>query len=211
MTAIVAPEDAPGATRAASRLAPLGRPVAIVSALGAIVLVRWAAWRSGSLDPIVLGALFGASLVAVAAAAGWRPARPASSRQVVGSVGLGLAGGLVLAATALLGPHPVWSTQLVGAFPVLPWVAATMLVATAEEAVLRGALFDALDRPSGPALAIVVTSVGFALMHVPVYGVEAIPLDLGVGLVLGGLRLLSGGVAAPAIAHALADLAVLWM
>ena len=211
MTAIVAPEDAPGATRAASRLAPLGRPVAIVSALGAIVLVRWAAWRSGSLDPIVLGALFGASLVAVAAAAGWRPARPASSLQVVGSVGLGLVGGLVLAATALLGPHPVWSSQLVGVFPLVPWAAATILVATAEEAVLRGALFGDLDRPYGPTLALVMTSALFALMHVPVYGPQALPLDLGVGMVLGGLRLVSGSVAAPAVAHALADLAVVWL
>jgi membrane protease YdiL (CAAX protease family) len=211
MTALVASGDVPAVSRAPSGLAPLARPFAIVAVLGAVVLGRWAAWRSGILDPIVLGALFGASLVAVVAAAGWRPTRPASLRQVVRSSAIGLVGGLVLVATALVGPHPVWSTQLFGAFPLVPWAAATILVATAEEAVLRGALFDALDRPHGPALAVVVTSAVFALMHVPVYGLQAIPLDLGVGLVLGGLRLLSGGVAAPAIAHALADIAVLWM
>jgi membrane protease YdiL (CAAX protease family) len=52
-----------------------------------------------------------------------------------------------------------------------------------------------------------VTSVAFALMHVPTYGVPAVPLDLGVGLVLGGLRVLSGGPGAPAVAHVAADLA----
>jgi len=59
----------------------------------------------------------------------------------------------------------------------------------------------------GSRTALVVTSVAFALMHVPNYGTPAIPLDLGVGLLLGGLRLLSGGPGAPAIAHAVADLA----
>jgi len=211
MTALVATGDANGASPAWSGVAPLVRPIAIIAALGAVVLGRWAAWRSGVVDPIALGALFGATMVALVAAAGWRPTRPPSPRQVVRAAALGLAGGLVLAATALVGPHPVWSTQLVGAFPLVPWVAATILVATAEEALLRGALFDALDRPYGPALAVAVTSAVFALIHVPVYGLQAIPLDLGVGVVLGGLRLLSGGVAAPAIAHVLADLAVLWM
>jgi hypothetical protein len=42
-------------------------------------------------------------------------------------------------------------------------------------------------------------------VHVPLYGWRALPLDLGAGLWLGGLRVLSGGVAAPAVAHALAD------
>jgi hypothetical protein len=36
-------------------------------------------------------------------------------------------------------------------------------------------------------------------------------VDFGAGLALGGLRLLGRGVAAPAIAHALADVATWWL
>jgi len=56
-----------------------------------------------------------------------------------------------------------------------------------------------------------VTSVAFALMHVPLYGWHVVPLDLGVGIWLGGLRLLGRGVAAPALAHVLADLVTWWL
>jgi hypothetical protein len=38
-----------------------------------------------------------------------------------------------------------------------------------------------------------------------------VPLDLGVGVWLGGLRLATGGVAASAIAHGLADLSTWWI
>jgi len=48
-------------------------------------------------------------------------------------------------------------------------------------------------------------------VHVPLYGVGALPLDAAVGLLLGGLRLLTGGWVAPAAAHALADVAGGWL
>ena len=94
---------------------------------------------------------------------------------------------------------------------LLPWALVTVLVATAEEWILRGVLFDLLDRHAGTLAAVAVTSAIFALMHVPLYGWHVVPLDLGVGLWLGGLRLLTGSVAAPAVAHVLADLATWWL
>ncbi len=93
----------------------------------------------------------------------------------------------------------------------IPWAAVTVLVASAEEIVLRGALFDALDVSHGTVAAVLVTSVVFALMHVPLYGWHVVPLDLGVGLWLAGLRIASGGIVAPAVAHAIADLATWWL
>jgi len=63
----------------------------------------------------------------------------------------------------------------------------------------------------GTIVAILGTSLLFALIHVPLYGWHVVPLDFGVGLWLAGLRLLSGGVAAPAIAHTIADLATYWL
>ncbi len=84
-------------------------------------------------------------------------------------------------------------------------------MAIGEEAILRGALFDAIDEAGGLLAAVVLTSVAFALIHVPLYGWHVVPLDLGVGVWFAGLRLVSGRVAAPAIAHALADLATWWL
>ena len=93
----------------------------------------------------------------------------------------------------------------------VPWAAVTILVATAEEVVLRGALFRALADGAGWIAALLGTSILFAVLHVPLYGWHVVPLDLGVGLFLGGLRLLTGGTVAPAVAHAVADLATWWI
>ena len=98
-----------------------------------------------------------------------------------------------------------------GAVDLWPWAVITIVVATAEEAILRGSLFDVLTRSHGALAAVLVTSVVFALLHVPLYGWHVVPLDLGVGLWLAGLRLISGGVAAPAVAHVVADLATWWL
>ena len=84
-------------------------------------------------------------------------------------------------------------------------------VAAAEEGILRGVLFDRLRAHGGLVPAIAVTTVTFALLHVPVYGWHVVPLDLAVGLGLAGLRLGTRTVAAPAVAHAVADLATWWL
>ena len=85
------------------------------------------------------------------------------------------------------------------------WAAVVTVVATAEEIFLRGTLYDAIAQLAGPAAAVVVGAVCFALLHVPLYGWHVVPLDLAVGLVLGGLRHASGTAAAPAVTHCLAD------
>jgi membrane protease YdiL (CAAX protease family) len=96
-------------------------------------------------------------------------------------------------------------------FGLIEWSMVVVLVAVAEEALLRGALFTALSEWRDAWTALIVTSIVFALMHVPMYGWHAVPIDLAVGVFLGGLRVLSGGVTAPATAHALADLAGGWL
>jgi membrane protease YdiL (CAAX protease family) len=85
------------------------------------------------------------------------------------------------------------------------------VVATAEEGILRGMLFDRLRAAGGLPIAIAVTSLAFALLHVPLYGWHVVPLDLAVGFGLAGLRLSTASVVAPAIAHAVADLATWWL
>jgi membrane protease YdiL (CAAX protease family) len=188
--------------------APL-RPVVIALGLALVVTARWAATVSFAADPIVIGGGFGLGLLGVGLAGGRRIALPH-----LASIPIGLAGGAVLIGVAVLGRFASAGPSAPFAVPFAPWALATILVATAEELVLRGALFDAVSavsERSGTVAAIIVTSVAFALMHVPLYGWQVVPLDLGVGLWLAGLRLLSGGIAAPAIAHAAADLATYWL
>jgi hypothetical protein len=194
-------------------LAPAGQAGLLVVGLAAIVGARWAATVSGVAGGLIVGLLFGAALLALAALGG----RPAIERNLPAATGIGVAGGLVLVAIALVArvsasSSPLPPGLLAGpAALFVPWVAITVVVATAEELVLRGALFRAIELSGGLVAAIVVTTVAFALMHVPLYGWHVVPLDLGVGLWLAGLRLLSGGVVAPAIAHAIADLATWWL
>jgi membrane protease YdiL (CAAX protease family) len=188
-----------------------GRAIVLTAALGGVVLSRWVAARQAPGEGLVVGVAFGSMLLVVALAAGWRPAIGARTAGAISAgVGAGLAVGLVLVALALL----IGRDQLPvlrPAVPFLPWLAVTGLVATAEEVALRGALFDATERIGGPAAAILVTSVAFVIMHVPFYGPHVLLLDLGVGLALGGLRLLTGGVRAPALAHFVADAATWWI
>jgi len=91
------------------------------------------------------------------------------------------------------------------------WAVFVVVVAVAEEALLRGSLFRAIEQRAGVAIAIAVTSVAFGMLHAPVYGWGVVPLDIAVGVWLGTLRAVTGGVAAPAVAHAVADLAGWWL
>ena len=104
---------------------------------------------------------------------------------------------------------PIDLASVNGAIAV--WTPVVAIVAIAEEVVLRGVLFDAVRVWGGAGWALLATTVLFALIHLPLYGVGALPLDLAVGLLLGGLRIISGGVLAPAIAHVIADLAGGWL
>lgn len=96
-----------------------------------------------------------------------------------------------------------------GAF--LPWALVVTVVATAEEAFLRGALFDAISERSSESAAVAVTAVCFAALHVPLYGWHAVPLDLAVGLWLGALRRATAAWTAPALCHTLTDLTAWWL
>jgi len=194
-------------------LAPAGQAGLLVVGLAAVVGARWAATVGGVAGGLTVGLLFGAGLLALAALGG----RPAIERNLPVAAAIGAVGGVVLVGIALVARLSVSNSPVpAGLFAVpaslfVPWVAITIAVATAEELLLRGALFRAIEASGGLVVAILVTTLVFALMHVPLYGWHVVPLDLGVGLWLAGLRLLSGGVVAPAVAHAIADLATWWL
>jgi len=186
-----------------------GRAVAVSpwllgAGLSAAVVLRGAVGGADPPSSIPAAAVFASALFALALAAGWRPSRPSTSALLIG-----VAGGAVLIALSLASrPVVVLGAGGAGALAFAPVVAVAV---TAEEALVRGALFSALMSRWGAVVAVVLTSLVFALVHLPIYGVTALPLDLAVGLWLGGLRLLTGGIAAPTVAHLLADLSPGWL
>lgn len=188
--------------RTSTRAVPAGR-TQVLSAAGTLLLVSVGTaalvlrTHLAVLPPpervVALTAVFGAVLTASLLV----PAAPSRRRLPTGVV---LLTGLVaLAGAALAAGRPV-------PIPFGPWaLPLALLAAVAEEALFRRAAYGALE-PAGPAVAIGVTSLLFAFMHIPLYGVAAFPVDLGAGLLFGWQRWASGNWHAPAATHAAANL-----
>jgi membrane protease YdiL (CAAX protease family) len=110
---------------------------------------------------------------------------------------------LVLGLAAIAGagivagpPIPVaWSSA---ALPL------SLLAAVAEEALFRRVAFARLER-FGPFVAVALSACLFALVHLPAYGIAALPVDLGAGLLFGWQRWASGSWTVPAASHAAAN------
>lgn len=184
----------------------LRRPVApslvLLAGFAAAVTVRVAVAGSEGAGSVRAGLVFAAILATLAVAA--RAGLALSPRAVL--IGIVGAGALVV---------PVLITHGIGghldATGYATWAPATLAVASAEEAFLRGALYDAVARARSVDAAVVVGAIAFAALHVPLYGWHVVPLDFAVGLALGALRMLTGTWTAPAVAHAGADLIGWWL
>ncbi|MDQ1651255.1 MAG: Type prenyl endopeptidase Rce1-like [Cryptosporangiaceae bacterium] len=181
------------AGRAGAGLAArVGSVLPLAAGFAAAVGLRAVIGGPGIVTSPTAGLAFAACLTALVLAVGtrlswaWRDLR------------IGLVGAAVLCAPAVI----------VGGFGARPlaglggWLAVVTLVAAAEEAFLRGSLYDALGHP---AAAIGGSALAFALLHVPLYGWRTVPLDFAAGIVLGLVRHRSGSATAPAIAHVAAD------
>jgi membrane protease YdiL (CAAX protease family) len=181
---------------------PTAPPLVLIAAFAAAVAIRIAVAGPDGAGSVRAGLVFAAILtcLAVVAHAGVAVSMRAL---LIGVLGVGA---LVL---------PVLVTHGVGGHldstGYATWAPATVAVASAEEAFLRGALYDAVARARGVDAAVIVGAVAFAALHVPLYGWHAVPLDLAVGLALGALRVLTGTWIAPAVAHAGADLVGWWL
>jgi membrane protease YdiL (CAAX protease family) len=182
-------------------------PALLCAGLAAAVALRGALAGAAGPRSASAGAIFAAALLALSVAAGWRPGRPSLRTAAIGVCGaaLLLAVPLLLHLRAL----PLQAGSPAGDFA--RWAAVVTLVACGEEALLRGAIMGALLRVVRAEYAVAIAAVAFAVLHVPLYGWTALPLDLAVGVWLGGLRLCSGGAGAPAIAHSVADLCSWWL
>ena len=194
------------ATRLGGRARPVLRGAWLLTTVAALALLRAAANGPGSASAFAAGSAFGAATLGLAWLDEWRPSRPSA-----GGLAIGAAGGLVLIGLPeLLGPSAAHALGM-RPQPFAAWALITLLVAAGEEVLLRGAALDAIESAFGLPAAIGLSSLAFALIHVPLYGWGVVPLDLAAGVWLAGLRLTSGGLTAPIAAHALADLASWWL
>jgi membrane protease YdiL (CAAX protease family) len=142
-----------------------------------------------------------ASLLAVSvlwpASSGEATAGPVGSVLPVLALGVGafVAGRILLAGA----PPPAPATAIV--------VALNTLAAVAEEAFFRRLVYGAL-LASGPVAAAVGAAALVAAVHVTVYGLWVLPLDLAAGLLFGWQRQATGSWTVPAATHAVANLLV---
>jgi membrane protease YdiL (CAAX protease family) len=137
-------------------------------------------------------------LLAGVAAASWLAPGPASAARMPRTAVLAVGLAAVALATGAAGSPP--------GFPLAAWtVPLALFAAVAEELLFRRLAYAALARRS-EALAVGATAVAFALVHLPLYGVAAFPVDLGAGLLLSWQRWASGIWTVPAATHAAANL-----
>jgi uncharacterized protein len=91
-----------------------------------------------------------------------------------------------------------------------PWSGALSLLAisvwpaVAEEIAFRGALLGSLRRAAGDAGAVVTSAALFGLIHIPPGGYR-VPFTLALGLALGALRVRTGSIVPPIVAHAVVN------
>jgi membrane protease YdiL (CAAX protease family) len=185
-----------------ARAAGVGRAPALVLAVVCAATARALIGGAAPAASVPAAVVFSTALLAAAVVAGARLTRVHWTGVVIG-----LGGGAALVALSLVGLPAV----LLGARAAAPtlawWVPLVTVVASAEELVFRGVLFDVVRSRAGDPVAIAVTALLFAAIHVPLYGAGALPIDLCVGVFLGCLRVGTGGVTAPLVAHVVADLA----
>lgn len=173
---------------------PGALPGWLILAGGTTLLLARSALTGGPAAPVLLAACYlaiGGAALSVREAA---PHPAALGRLPVLLIGLA-AIGLV---AWVVGPWPPLRLGWMGA-PV------GVLAAIAEEALFRRLAYARLLR-YGAGVAIIGTAIAFALLHVPFYGIEVLPVDLGAGLLLSWQRWASGTWTVPAATHAAAEL-----
>ena len=178
------------------RLAATRRAARVTGLIVGAALLRAVLLPAGDLFSTVV---FGGCLLAIT----WVE-RPSAATEPRWGRGRGVVAGLMVGAI-LLAPvagGPL-SARPWGAF--LPWAVIAALIATLEETSIRGVLYRRWAGEAGTFAAIVIGAAVFALIHLPRYGLGAMPLDAAVGLALGGLRALTGRVLPCAVAHTVAD------
>ncbi len=167
---------------------------AALAAGAAVLLARPAAFGLPWSGALVATATLGVLTLSLSAVR--TPADTAGPLRVLAVLGVGATG--LLIAPVVSGPG------LSVPAPVVAALALSVLAAIAEEALFRGVLWDVLAH-RGVLLAGGISAVAFAVLHVPAYGLVALPVDLGAGILLSWQRWASGRWEVPAGTHAMAN------
>jgi membrane protease YdiL (CAAX protease family) len=185
--------SAPALTAAPARRAGERGGLLILAGVGALLLRPRVLELSDGDCVFALGCLYAAILTACLLGATSR-SRARINPAIVLLIGVGA----VVIASVAAGRPPAMGFATFS----LPL---SVLAAIAEEALFRKVGYGWLLR-RGPALAIIGSAVLFALVHLPLYGPSAMPVDLGAGLLFGWQRWASGNWTAPAATHAAANI-----
>lgn len=170
---------------------------AVVVTLGSIVLALRPLSDAGANARVVLfgGTYLAIGLASIAAPVGRdRPRLPP-----VMALGFGVAAAVVTAWVAGPSVPSPWSAA---ALPL------SLLAAVAEEALFRRVAYARLER-FGVVIAVAGSALLFGLVHVPAYGLAALPVDVGAGVLFGWQRWASGTWTVPAATHAFANAMVI--
>jgi membrane protease YdiL (CAAX protease family) len=188
--------DAPRARAGTDPASAAGAACVVTAGLG-LLLIRPALVQVAPRPEAALLVVYAALLaVSVLARLPLDRAPRASAIRIGATLAVGVAAVSVARLFAL--PAPPTRTTTVA-------VALSVVAAVAEEALFRRFAYAWLAR-RGTALAVAGSALLFALVHVPAYGIAALPVDLGAGLLLSWQRFASGGWAAPAATHVAANL-----
>jgi membrane protease YdiL (CAAX protease family) len=182
------------------RTIPAQRParatVVIVAAGSAVLLAR--PFVGVAPDARVL--LFATAYLVLAATSLAVPATNERPR-VPPSFVLGIGVASIVFASTIAGP----SVPTPHASLALPL---SLLAAVAEEALFRRVAYARLAR-FGALVAVAGSAILFGMVHLPAYGVAALPVDLGAGVLFGWQRWASGTWLVPAGTHAFANVAAI--
>jgi membrane protease YdiL (CAAX protease family) len=173
-----------------AELAPRSWEAPLAVAGGTLALIARVPSPLAVVVTAAVGALGG--LIAV----GYDRQRAAARLRWLTAVSLGTAPFVIASSLIMSNPLPRAAVSA---------LAAGVVAAVAEEIFFRRLVYGWLER-WGTALAIAGSAALFALIHVPVYGVAVLPLDLAAGLIFGWQRRATGSWTAPAATHVIANL-----
>ena len=134
------------------------------------------------------------------------PSAAASPRAVGGLISSPVATGLGVAAALLV---IALQPPSIGGSISGPVLLLATAAAVSEEALFRGVLFAWLDRRAGPRTAILGAAVAFTVVHIPFYGLAAVPIDLAAGLLFSWQRWVTGSWLPSVATHVFINLGVL--
>lgn len=186
------------ARRADARVAT---PLAIALGLAALAARAPSDWAIG-----VTAGVGVVGLVAPVPRPTSRAQRPVGAHSWLAAAALGVAAVLVAGRLPILLGLRAHGAELLAVHAAPAAVGASVVAAVAEEIFFRRLVYGWLEACWGSVAAIGGSALAFAAIHVPVYGLAVLPIDVAAGLLFGWQRWMTGGWSASGLTHVVANL-----